>query len=412
MEKGVKEFLTWAAVGALAFTGVPKIARAADVAVGDSYVIQEETGPISNTTISNNWLAWGEGEDISVLYRTNPDIQYIVNEFGGAYSPNLDGSNLVYQQGNNINLFNLDSMSNATIYSARSGEACSNPKINGDNLVFKVTRNSRDEIWAYNLEEEMVFPITNSSRSKGIPDIYLSYVVWPERVDKVNSLEGLVDGDWDVKGYNLARGLEFDINNDPNYSSGSCVIFGNLVAYSMNTLPGSFTGLQTYYIDTQDIRDTTQGPCGKIYDLALNENILSWTRTPPSAYGGASRNRIEAMTIEEGVSPGFTVNASAGVQSGSDTFKKSDGSAVISYAEGGSPLPSQGTVGILSVNEADEVKEERSLMVSSEIITSLEAKIDYISRNWLKKHKDDLTGDGITNFEDYAKLFRDHSTEE
>ena len=373
---------------------------------------------IKKTAISQGWIAWQDANDIWYAGRSDPNTQYQLTTSGNAHHPDIDGDNLVYDENGIIISHNLITKIKRYLYCPTSYEICSQPKINGNGVVFHVANSSsaepEEEIWAYLIRERRVRPITNSGNPKGLPDIYWPWAVWPELVNKENSRLGLVGGDWDIRGCDLTTFMEFVVNNDPNFSSDSCVIFGEKVLYSLNTLPQEQCGktfLGAYYILRDKYRISFEEPTGEIHNLALHGDVLAWERIYERRNIPDS---IEAMVIREGISPGFGIFESGSIQHSPDIVSDSNDpyKGAVSFVRNDVNTPQEF---IITTGEETRVllpSQEKSVLFTGGIIYDQRTGFFGLLReHWLERgdpnsHPYDFNGDEIFNFKDYATLIQ------
>jgi hypothetical protein len=331
-----------------------------------------------NSTISENWLAWERDGRIVYADRKDPNNQYEIGAYFGMHNPDIDGNDLAFDGGGSIFLFDMRLKSFRWYYRHVTDEVYSCPRISNGYVAFRVEKPSGHEISVYSKSGKTVTTITNSGRPKGKPDIDFPYVVWPELVQKPNSRPDLIGGDWDVKGHNILTGDEFVVDDDPNVSSDSCAIRGDIVAYNANTCKNGCTDLRVYYIISGRRRQNIRPPpmAAEINDLKIYgepEPVLTWTRVYHSSH--KLPTRIEAVELKDTPSHGFVVHDEWGNQHSPDVYKGPDGKFSISYI----------------VDDSFDPYEFLSL----------------ISKNWLKRGSPgfnpvDCNKDGIINFKDYA----------
>jgi len=409
--KGLEFLLKAAASIAI---GLGSLLGTAKAGVEPQMVTFSSPEKIEKTTISPYWIAWQEENDIWYASRSDINNPYQLTASGNAHHPDLDGDTAVYEENGNICSFNLRTRIKKYLYRPVPYEICSQPKINGNGVVFHVKTNlaePKEEIWAYLIRERRIMPITNSGNPKGIPDIYWPWVVWPELVNKENSLPGLVGGDMDIQGFNLETFKEFVVNNEPNFSSGSCAIYGEKVLYSLNTLPYTQSGCKTflgaYYILRKKHRASFEEPTGEIHNLAMHGDVLTWERI------FERRNKadgVQAMVIRDGISPGFDICGSGGNEHSPDVCSDSDdpSKGAISYVRNDIDEIQEFVITTGEETRVLDASEEKSLLFTGGIrYDEKTAFFDLLRENWLRrKGPMDFDKSGSFDFKDYATLIR------
>jgi len=399
-----RNFLKRAAVGAV---GLPVLN-----AFGEPTrprIVTKGIETIRKTTLSKDWLAWQKDGDIWYANRADLSTHFNLTNTGLAGNPNIDGDNLVYNEKGCICLTNLRTGDLRILYdtTTKPSESCFSPKINGDNVVFRVSKTNStetwDEIWAKPLNGRRERPITNTRRPRGNPDIYGNIVVWPELINKPDSREyliggpGLVAGDWDILAYNLETHVPFTINNSPEWSSSSVAIHGNKVVMNHNTVENGETRIEIYYLDTGRHRVSNDGVIGEIHEMAYHGKIISWRRR---FFNDMIPNRIQLIILEDVRSYGFMVSDTGGDQHSPDSYEGPGGTGEIAYVD--SSFQVHDSNGLVALTTSSEPAEEKALLVNS--LGRINHPLYLVCENWLKGDLPDINGDGKVNFYDFAHI--------
>jgi len=253
--------------------------------------IATSTDPFERVSICENWIAYSNGGNIFYQNRDNGIVNQLTNS-GMAYQPNLDSVNgnlLVYQEDGSVYLHDLNTSETKTVYQRRGNEFCSFPKINGDNLVYKLYlpwgEGALEVINRYSISEDAHYPISRSLNRKGEPDIFGRYVIWPEEQDSIVNDEVKK---FDHKLYDLELGKEMTLTS--NFVTGdisSCAIYNDTIVGVANyigwdTGPCSAVVHKIEFDFSKQQHKINMGIVsfgdGKKGEVALYENIMVCTK--------------------------------------------------------------------------------------------------------------------------------------
>ncbi len=264
----------------------------------DSFYWQKWLGIPRKPSISENWIAWTQQDaqeivdmgiednrftgDIYVKHRQS-GIEAKLTTSKSANSPALHGDMIAYcdRKGDMIN----DPNQTFDIYAGRlSFDGSSifydnevmvtaglpgnhiDPDINGSYIIWRLGVNQIDdpenthswpEIWAYSINEEMMFPVSQDSGAKWEPKIskdgnWAAYAIW--QGGRWN--EG---GAWRAWGYNFDLGIQFPIDTEgPGFRRSVAAHFDTdsdqfIVAYQLDDIVNGGIGVARFKAEQGEI---------------------------------------------------------------------------------------------------------------------------------------------------------------
>lgn len=364
MKKGL-EFILKGAASIIVLLGINQTVKAETLSIMKKdapEIVTFSADEIRNTKISKDFILWEEDNNIWYVHTTDPNTQYQLTTSGNANNPDLDENLAVYEESGSIFRHDLETGEKKLIYESIPDETCQEPKIKGEHLIFGVEKTSGLESWIeiWECEHDRRRPsfkvLTNSRSPKKSHDTNGRYVVWAELNEKEGSRPDLMNGDYDVRIYDLETGKPsifdseigeeiFFIDDSNNFSSDSCVLNDRYIAYNCNTLDphnlatgptASTTFLKVFYLEDGRVgkrRSTKSGPNGSCHELDLCGDLFTWSRKYGLKDGVPSEpDRIEYIIIMDEESQGFRLYDGGGPQHSPNAYLNSDGSiAMIAY---------------------------------------------------------------------------------
>jgi hypothetical protein len=277
-------------------------------------IVTSSSETIGKSTICENYIAWEQGGNVYAKNRTTSQ-EYLI---GPGSNPNLDsvsGNKLVYDRNGSVYMYNLETLTNQVVYQKVGTEVCSNPKINGENLVFRLYSDTIGKefgwIVKYNLEEGVPYPITESLNEKTQADTFGRYVIWTEKEANI-----AYPGQFKFSNhlYDLVRGTETTLaDNFVTNDLASSAVYGNKVVSVANS--SSWAGGPTSLV-VHDLSEYSSNPLegeeaigtgvvssswGSKDQVAMYGNLAVWTEVYKGGYisgvDTTSKMSIEQFTI-------------------------------------------------------------------------------------------------------------------